>query len=31
LKHYQHHLYARFSDIITKPPFDDISKTAGVF
>lgn len=29
LKHYQRHLYARFSDIITKPSFDYISKTAN--
>lgn len=28
LKHYQRQLYARFSDIITKPSFDYISKTA---
>ncbi|MGD0614114.1 MAG: hypothetical protein ABSA69_01575, partial [Verrucomicrobiota bacterium] len=28
LKHYQRQLYARFSDIITKPSFNYISKTA---
>jgi len=28
LKHYQRQLYARFSDIISKPSFDYISKTA---